>query len=163
MRRAAALIVVICALCACCCGCRLDCASPEGILDRLDRIASSIGRSQLTCTDDLIGSRSCADSYTGQYSADCSSAFGCDVVFGGASVKERTLKISGYVRADSGSASVRVRQNWEVTELTPDAEGRFEAVFALSGGGNYIMVDYDQFSGAVELNVEYNSSPQEQE
>ena len=80
---------------------------------------------------------------------------GRDVVFGGASIHNRDLFLSGHIETESGNATVRIRMNSEVVELEPDADGYFETTLKLDNGGNYIMVVYEDFSGTVEMNSEY--------
>ena len=123
----------------------------------LDGVVENIGDSQVTDDDDLIGARLLVDddSYVGEYTAECSHMTGRDVVFGGASIHDRALFLSGHIETESGKATVRIRMNSEVVELEPDADGHFETTLKLDNGGNYIMVIYDVFSGVVEMNSEY--------
>ena len=123
----------------------------------LDGVVENIGDSQITDDDDLIGARPLVDddSYAGEYTAECSQMTGRDVVFGGASIHDRALFLSGHIETESGKATVRIRMNSEVVELEPDADGYFETTLKLDNGGNYIMVVYEDFSGTVEMNSEY--------
>lgn len=136
-------------------GCRLNYMEPE---EFLDSIAEAIGDSQLTGDEDLIGTRvltSDQDSYAGEYIADCDHVTGRDVVFGGASIHNRELFLSGIVKAELGKATIRIRLNDEVIEMEPDADGNFETTLKLDNGGNYIMVVYEDFSGTLEMTCEY--------
>ena len=120
----------------------------------LEGIVSDIGDSQITDDEDLIGTRVLkddADSYAGEYTAECKSVTGREVVFGGASIHNRELFLSGSIDTESGTVTVRIRLNEEVFELEPDADGYFEATLKLDNGGNYIMVVYEDFSGSMEL------------
>ena len=138
-------------------GCKFNYMEPEAMQDFLDGVVEDIGDSQVTDDDDLIGARLLVDddSYVGEYTAECSHMTGRDVVFGGASIHNRDLFLSGHIDAESGKATVRIRMNSEVIELEPDADGYFETTLKLDNGGNYIMVIYDVFSGVVEMNSEY--------
>ena len=138
-------------------GCRSDFMEPEAMQEFLDGVVEDIGDSQVTDDDDLIGERLLIDndSYAGEYSAECNHMTGRDVVFGGASIHNRDLFLSGHIETESGNATVRIRMNSEVVELEPDADGHFETTLKLDNGGNYIMVIYDVFSGVVEMNSEY--------
>ena len=139
-------------------GCRLNYMEPEEMQDFLDGVVENIGDSQITDDEDLIGTRTLADSddsYAGEYTAECESVTGRDVVFGGASIRNRDLFLSGHIETESGKATVRIRMNDEVVELEPDADGHFETALKLDNGGNYIMVIYEDFSGVVEMNSEY--------
>ena len=130
---------------------------PETMQEFLDGIVENIGDNQITDDDDLIGARLLVDddSYVGEYTAECSHMTGRDVVFGGASIHNRALFLSGHIDAESGKATVRIRMNSEVIELEPDADGYFETTLKLDNGGNYIMVIYEDFSGMLKMTCEY--------
>ena len=139
-------------------GCRLNYMEPEEMQNFLDGVVEDIGSSQITDDEDLIGTRVLkddADSYAGEYTAECESVTGRDVVFGGASIHDRALFLSGTSKTESGEAAVRIRMNDEVFELEPDTDGCFETTLKLDNGGNYIMVVYEDFSGSVEMACEY--------
>lgn len=138
-------------------GCRSNFMEPEAMQEFLDGVVENIGDSQITDDDDLIGARLLVDddSYVGEYTAECSHMTGRDVVFGGASIHNRALFLSGHIEAESGKATVRVRMNSEVIELEPDADGYFETTLKLDNGGNYIMVIYEDFSGMLKMTCEY--------
>ena len=138
-------------------GCKFNYMEPEEMKEFLDGVVEKIGDNQITDDDDLIGARLLVDddSYVGEYTAECSHMTGRDVVFGGASIHNRDLFLSGHIETESGNATVRIRMNSEVVELEPDADGHFETTLKLDNGGNYIMVIYDVFSGVVEMNSEY--------
>ena len=138
-------------------GCRSDFMEPEAMKEFLDGVVENIGDSQVTDDDDLIGERLLIDndSYAGEYSAECNHMTGRDVVFGGASIHNRDLFLSGHIETESGNATVRIRMNSEVIELEPDADGYFETTLKLDNGGNYIMVIYEDFSGMLKMTCEY--------
>lgn len=137
-------------------GCRLNYMEPEEMQDFLDGVVENIGDSQITDAKDLIGTRILADdAYAGAYTAEVESVTGRDVVFGGASIHNRDIFLSGSIDAESGKATVRIRLNEEVIELEPDDDGHFETTLKLESGGNYIMAIYEDFSGTLEMTCEY--------
>ena len=138
-------------------GCRSNFMEPEAMQDFLDGVVENIGDSQVTEDDDLIGARLLVDddSYVGEYTAECTHMTGRDVVFGGASIHNRDLFLSGHIETESGNATVRIRMNSEVVELEPDADGYFETTLKLDNGGNYIIVIYEDFSGMLKMTCEY--------
>ena len=138
-------------------GCRSDFMEPEAMKEFLDGVVENIGDSQVTDDDDLIGERLLIDndSYAGEYSAECNHMTGRDVVFGGASIHNRDLFLSGHIETESGNATVRIRMNSEIIELEPDADGHFETTLKLDNGGNYIMMIYEDFSGMLKMTCEY--------
>ena len=105
----------------------------------------------------MIGERTLSgdDYYTGSYAAQCENADGRDVVFGGASVYEKKLKVTAKVETTSGTATFRIRIGAEVEEHTADEEGNLELDLELESGNIYIMIDYSDFSGTLEMTCEY--------
>ena len=133
-----------------------SCGRTEDVWGFLSGLAQYLGRSQITKSEDLIGSRTLEkDAYTGDYLARCEGVTGRDVVFGGGSTETRKLRVYGRVDGDSRKAVIRIRQNEEVTELTPQKDGSFDTLLSCLGGGNYIMVAFKDFGGTVELHSEY--------
>ncbi len=137
--------------------CRINYMDSDEIHAFFFDLADDLRRSQISEDDKLIGTRETDDAYTGAYQAECNGNTGRDVIFGGGAVKERSLYISGDVKTESGSATVRIRLNDEVIELTPDENGYFETKLSLEYGGNYIMVQYEDFTGTVELRSAYDT------
>lgn len=82
-------------------------------------------------------------------------ADGRDVIFGGASVKERKIKLVANSITDSGNFKIRVRLGSKVEKYTVDGTSGFAKELEFNGGGNYIMIDYENFKGKVELSAEY--------
>lgn len=123
----------------------------DEILGRFDAMTERLASSQFTREKDLIGERTWAEEnrYLGSYSADCTGETGRDVIFGGASVQERKLKLNASAVVESGTATLRVRLGAEVEEHPLDGDLQLDLDFA--GGGNYVMVDYEDFTGTVAL------------
>ena len=137
-------------------GCQFNYEKPSEMLEKFEGWAENLGQSQITEDGDLIGERILSeDAYAGRYCADGEDETGKDVVFGGASVEKRQLKVYG---TESGKATVRIRQNWDVTEVETDEDGNFETNLSLDNGGNYIMVNYEDFTGSIELYSEYEGA-----
>lgn len=140
-------------------GCQFNYEKPSEMLEKLEGWAENLGQSQITEEENLIGERILSeDSYVGRYFADGENETGKDVVFGGASIEKRQLRVYGTITTESGKATVRIRQNWDVTELEPDEDGNFETNLSLDNGGNYIMVNYEDFTGNIELYSEYEGA-----
>ena len=155
MKHLVTVILFVCAL-FCLSGCRLNYMELREMDAYLDGVVEKIGDSQITEDNDLIGQRDLSDdAYCGSYVADCNNQTGRDVVFGGASTHERVLLCHGSVQADAGTAEIRIRLNDEVIVLQTDETGNYETKLHLKSGGNYIMIDYSDFSGSVEMFCEY--------
>ena len=125
-----------------------------------DNLTNALSRSRITKDDDLIGKRTLTgdDYYTGSYTADCENADGRDVVFGGASVYEKKLKVTAKVEETSGTATFRICIGTEVEEHTADKNGNLEMDLELESGNIYVMIDYSEFSGNVEMSCEYSDT-----
>ena len=133
--------------------CYLSCGN---ITDRFLNIAERLGRSQLTEDAELIGIRfSGIDRFTGIYTSSCVQVSGRDVIFGGGSIEKREIKLSGKISANSGNAEILVRQNFKVKKFSPQSGEQFEYILDFNGGGNYVMIDYDNFSGSIEMRADY--------
>lgn len=128
----------------------------ENILEFYDSAVSLISRTQLTNSLLLIGEREYdGDRYVGKYEADCFLDSGRDVIFGGASIYERKIKLTADIETVSGSAKVRIRIGDSAKYYHTDKNGHLELCLTLDSGGSYIMIDYDDFSGKVRLTSEY--------
>lgn len=130
---------------------------PDNAVAGWDRLVNNLSKSQITSDDDMIGKRTVTgnDYYTGTYSAVCENAEGRDVVFGGASVYEKKLKVMAKIKTVSGTATVRIRLGSEVEEHVADEEGNLALELELGSGNIYIMIDYASFTGEVNLTCEY--------
>ena len=130
----------------------------DNAIDGWDKLTNSLSKSQITKDDDLIGERTLSDDdyYTGSYTAERSNADGRDVIFGGASVYEKKLKVTAKVETTSGKATFRIRLGSEVEEHTAVEEGNLELDLELESGNIYIMIDYSEFTGSVAMTCEYS-------
>ena len=141
----------------CLSGCSINYMKLSEMAVFLGGIVEKIGDSQITEDNDLIGQRDLKDdTYCGRYVADCNSKTGRDVIFGGASIHERDLLCHGSIQAEAGEANIRIRLNDEVIILQTDETGTFETELNMKSGGNYIMIDYSDFSGSTALFCEYS-------
>lgn len=77
------------------------------------------------------------------------------MVFGGASVKDRKIKLKVKILTESGAVSLRVRTGSDVKEYSVDENGIIEKTFDFDSGGNYAMIIYNNFTGTVEMTSEY--------
>lgn len=124
------------------------------IIEQVKDWTETLGKKQITKDSDLCGERTLEQSggyYSGSYNAQVEQMTGRDVVFGGAGMEERTIICSGIIDRESGRIKIRVRMNEEVIYISPDENGYFEKEFSFESGGNYIMVDYEDFTGSIEL------------
>lgn len=135
--------------------CKID---SDRLYNFLDNMAEDLGNHQITESKDLIGSRILnEDAYTGNYQAHCDGNTGRDVIFGGGSIESKKLHVYGTIHTYAGKATVRIRLNEDIKELSVKEDGSFETKLSLDSGGNYIMLDYEDFSGEIELRSEYET------
>lgn len=129
----------------------------EVTVQRFDNLVGFLGSFQLSSENSLIGRRSYdgGDRYTGKYTSSCVSENGRDVIFGGTSVKERKVLLKVKILTESGVSVLRLRLGTEVTEYKIGNSDVFEKILDFQGGGNYIMIEYKDFTGTVELSSEY--------
>lgn len=138
------------------------CTSCENLrFKRIDRcfddLRGAFKMSDVTNSAKLIGKRenNGKDWFTGSYTAQCENETGRDTVFGGASARDRRIKVKAYIKTETGSAVIRLRMNGRATKFLPDSDGNFEREFDFGSGGNYIMVDFNRFTGTVWMTAEY--------
>lgn len=130
-------------------------------LKRVDRcfddLRGAFKMSDVTSSAKLIGKRenNGRDWFTGSYTAQCENETGRDTVFGGASARNRRIKVKAHIKTETGSAVIRLRMNGRATKFLPDSDGNFEREFDFGSGGNYIMVDFNRFTGTVWMTAEY--------
>ena len=122
-----------------------------------DDLRGAFKMSDVTNSARLIGKRenNGRDWFTGSYTAQCENETGRDTVFGGASARDKLIKVKAYIKTESGSAVIRLRMNGRATKFLPDSDGNFEREFDFGSGGNYIMVDFNRFTGTVWMTAEY--------
>ena len=136
-------------------GCGLCAQSVGRLAAAAGEIVDAISRTRLTDGRELMGERRWGeDSFTGEYMAGCQGFTGQEIIFGGFGEK-KTLHISGFVRARSGRAAVRVHTGDRIQELALSRDGSFSADIPLQRGGDYIEVIYSRFHGRIELVSEY--------
>lgn len=132
--------------------------SVEQLVDDFDGFVHIVGLNQITAKSKLIGKREFIgkDSYIGSYTSSCIFEKGRDVVFGGASIKDKKVSLKVKILTESGSANLRIRLGSDVKEYKTDNNNTFEQTIDLQAGGNYIMIDYDDFTGTVEMTSNYS-------
>ncbi len=131
-------------------------AEPENIVDGFSNVVEFLGKTQLTSEYKLIGERyDETDDYTGCYKCSADDETGQDVIYGGCSISDIDLKIKGRVETDSGNVNIRIRCGSDVYEIDIDENGLFEDKIEFDGGGSYVMIQYEHFSGNIDLKTEY--------
>ncbi len=131
-------------------------AEPENIVDGFSNIVEFLGKTQLTSKHKLIGERyDEKDDYTGCYKCTADDETGQDVIYGGCSISDIDLKIKGRVETASGNVNISVRSGSDTYEIKTDENGFFEDKIEFDGGGSYVIIQYEHFSGNIDLKTEY--------
>lgn len=131
-------------------------AEPENIVDGFSNVVEFLGKTQLTSEYKLIGERyDEKDDYTGCYKCSADDETGQDVIYGGCSISDIDLKIKGRVETDLGNAKICIRCGSDTYEIKTDENGFFEDRIEFDGGGSYVMIQYEHFSGNIDLKTEY--------
>ena len=159
----AAALVIAFAMAVCVGSCRLvrsigkgvvQCAEkidPQQLYERLEKGVNRLGERQITGDEYLTGKRVCGDSYTGSYTAHCEGVTGREVIFGGASMAGRMLRISSEIETESGEAVLRIRMG-NGTEEYPESAA---LTVDFDSGGCYVILLYDDFTGDITVTSEY--------
>lgn len=61
----------------------------------------------------------------------------------------------GAIHTVSGGATIRIRINEEVQELSVKEDSSFEADLRPQNGGNYMIMTYEDFQGSIEMISEH--------
>ncbi len=130
--------------------------STEDIVNCYSNAVECLGKSQLTSNLNLIGERYDEnDDYTGAYRCNADDVTGRDCIYGGCAIDERKISLKGKVNTESGELKIRVRHGAETEYVAVDKDGSFEDVLEFDSGGNYIIIEYDDFTGEIDALTEY--------
>lgn len=140
--------------------CQKKPVDPQKIVNTYEKFIEACGRTQVSDDKKLVGKRTLKkDAYSGSYLATCQDKSGREVPFGGGSLKERKIQVHGTIQTQGGKCSVWVRLGEEKKELPLDENGNFHALLEMEGGGNYIILEYEDFKGTVKLYADYAELP----
>ena len=134
-----------------------DCSKDE-ILDHYNNIVQSAGTIELTGKLSLEGTKEKGiDDYTGTYTADYENFSDTEYVFGGTSIKReagKELSIDCTLEVTEGTAKVFWISGSDEAVTLIEATGTYSDTITLPGGGNYIGIECESFTGSIELNIE---------
>ena len=134
-----------------------DCSKDE-ILDHYNNIVQSAGAIELTGKSSLEGTKEKGiDDYTGTYTADYEDFSDTEYLFGGTSIKReagKELSIDCALEVTEGTAKVFWISGSDEAVTLIEATGTYSDTITLPGGGNYIGIECESFTGSIELNIE---------
>ncbi len=147
-------VLLLCAGMACSTGCG---SWKDTMLSGYANVVAALGDLSRTKSAELIGTRTDgSDAYTGAYASSCQKVRGRDVIFGGCSIQQQNLTITGTVQTQAGFVRIIVQDGSSPEQsLIPDSNGKIHAEIAGNGGDCYILVDYADFTGTLTLCSEH--------
>lgn len=97
-----------------------------------------------------------ADKYTGTYSAQYENFTGEECPFGGTMLQRRENEHVTVTAAIEGGGVAKLVWNCGAEEpvVLADGEGTFTETAYLAPGSNYFNLEFDHFTGSVELTIE---------
>ena len=135
--------------------------SKDEILNHYNNIVQSAGSIELTGKSSLQGEKEKGiDDYTGTYTADYANFSGTEYLFGGTSIKReagKELSIDCTLEITEGTAKVFWISGSDEAVTLIEATGTYSDTITLPDGGNYIGIECENFTGNIELNIEYSA------
>ena len=140
--------------------------SKDEILDHYNNIVQSAGTIELTGKLSLEGTKEKGiDDYTGTYTADYENFSDTEYLFGGTSIKReagKELFIDCTLEVTEGTAKVFWISGSDEAVTLIEATGTYSDTITLPDGGNYIGIECEDFTGSIELNIEYQLAARRQ-
>ena len=134
----------------------IDVIGTQDIVSGYTNVVEFFGRSQLTSKMHLIGERyDEQDDYTGGYKCNADNVTGKDVIYGGCTTKGKIIRLKGKINTDAGKVNISIRYGSESADISADENGFIDKKLDFDGGGNYIIVQYKDFTGNIDIRTEY--------
>ena len=130
----------------------------DEVLDQYNNIVQSAGSIALTGNSSLQGTKEKGiDDYTGSYTANYEDFSDTEYLFGGTSIKReagKDLSIDCALEVTEGTAKVFWISGADEEVTLLETTGTYSDTITLPGGGNYIGIECENFTGNIELNIE---------
>ena len=128
----------------------------DEVLDAYGDLVALAGNVGLTSSLSLQGERTFgADKYTGTYTAEYEDFTGRECPFGGTMLERRTQEHVEVTVTIKGEGEARLV--WDCGADSPvtiaDGPGEYAETAYLAPGSNYFNLDFDRFTGTVELEI----------
>ena len=131
--------------------------SKDEMLDVYGGLVAAAGNVGLDSSFSLKGEREFgADKYTGTYTADYEGFTGEECPFGGTMLQRRENEHVTVTCAIEGKGGAKLVWNCGADEpvTLADGAGDFTETIYLAPGSNYFNLQFDRFTGSVELTIE---------
>lgn len=132
--------------------------SKDELIDKYKNISEKLGDTILTSDYKLKGKRTFGlDHYVGVYEAEYKNYTGKEVVFGGTTIeKDNDDNIHIKIIIEDSNGSVQVIQKLkEEDRILATKDGIYGYDFNINDGSNYLIIDLKDYSGKININVDY--------
>lgn len=138
----------------------------DEILNHYNNVVQSAGSIELTGKLSLQGKKEKGiDDYTGSYQADYENFSNTEYLFGGTSIKRKAgkdISVTCTLEVSSGTAKVFWISGADEAVTLLETTGTYSDTITLPDGGNYIGIECEDFTGKIEMNIEYFSARRRQ-
>lgn len=150
MKKTGLLLAAICLTLILCSGC-----SKDGFLSIYKNANEKAGDMVLTSKSKLKGSREFGeDHYTGTYEVTYKKFKGEEVIFGGTTIERDKDNIHIELNVENSKGSIKIYMKLKEKEETLAIEdGSYEFDFNVKDGSNYLIIDGDNYSGKVNIEI----------
>lgn len=130
--------------------------STQDLVNVFSEVVEIAGKQTLSSNFELIGKRyDKKDNYTGGYKCDADNQSGEDVAYGGCKIDNISLRLKGKIDTQAGKAKIRVKTGLDEKIIETDENGFMDESIHFTGGSGYIIVEYESFTGTVDITTEY--------
>lgn len=131
--------------------------SKQDVLDVYGDLVAAAGNVGLTSSLSLKGEREFGtDKYTGTYAAQYEDFTGEECPFGGTMLEKRDQEHVAVTVTIEGEGGAKLVWNCGADNpvVIADGEGTYTETAYLAPGSNYFNLEFDRFTGSVELEIE---------
>ena len=130
--------------------------STQDLVNVFSDVVEIAGKQTLSSNSKLIGERyDKKDDYTGGYKCNADNQSGEDIVYGGCTIDNISVRLKGKVETQAGNVKFRIKMGFDEKLIEADENGFIDESINFTGGSSYIIVEYESFTGSVDITTEY--------
>ncbi len=150
MKKIGLLVITVCLTLILCSGCTKD-----EFLNIYENVNEKAGDMVLTSKSKLKGNREFGeDHYTGTYEVAYKKFKGEEVLFGGTTIERENDNIHIELNVENSDGNIKIYMKLKEKEETLAIEdGSYEFDFNVKDGSNYLIIDGDNYSGKVDIEI----------
>lgn len=152
IKRVLLLILITIIILTLCVGC-----SKDTILNTYDKFNRVVGDFNLTKDSKLKGHRTFGkDHYVGEYKVEYENFTGKEILFGGTTIERDngdSIHLKIEVLDSLGDLNIYMRLKDKKDNIVSD-DGIYEYEFNVKDGSNYFIIEADNYSGKINVNIE---------